>query len=403
MHHHMLVSSVAGRLARILASAAAVAALTVTLGAAAAPAAGPQARSGATTDLKFTLNAVSALSASDAWAVGNSARVLHWNGTTWTQATIPGLPAVVSLGAVQALSPADVWAVGEAGANQPYAPLKPLIVHWDGTAWTRVPSPGPTSLYITLNSLSMDSATDGWATGSVFHVHTSTTTGLEMHWNGTSWQQVTALPAFIFSGVKSLSPSDATAVGDDRTAMHTYKPAAFAWNGTSWALTAFLPTPSGVPASHAGVSSLSAPSATGMWAIGSDYTTQRSNNLAWHWDGTRWTVLTPPSPGVPLIGVSGLTGVDAFSPADVWAVGFAATKNCAYNCIYQTVAVHWNGTKWTRVATPDPAGPNHSSILFGTGATGPSDIWAVGRYYTSAADVPHTLILHWDGSSWSQF
>lgn len=346
---------------------------------------------------------MSALSATDAWAVGNSARVLHWNGTTWTQATIPGLPAVVSLSAVQALSPSDVWAVGEASSGQPFALSKTLIVHWDGTAWTRVPSPGPTSLGVSLSSLSMDSATDGWAAGPVYHEQTNTTTGLEMHWNGTSWQQVTALPAFIFAGVKSFSPSDATAVGDDRTSIHTYRPAAFGWNGTSWALTAFLPTPSGVPASHAGVSSLSAPSATDMWAIGSYYTTQRSNNLAWHWDGTRWTVMNPPSPGVPLIGVSGLTGVDAFSPADVWAVGYAATKNCAYNCIYQTVSLHWNGTRWTRVATPDPGGANQSSILFGMGATGPSDVWAVGRYYTSAADVPHTLILHWDGTSWSQF
>ena len=403
MHQHILVSSAAGRLARIVASAAVGAALTLTLGAAAAPAAGPQARSGATTDLKFTLNAVSALSATDAWAVGNSARVLHWNGTTWAQATIPGLPAVVSLGAVQALSASDVWAVGEASSGQPFALSKILIVHWDGTAWTRVPSPGPTSMGITLNSLSMDSATDGWAAGVGLPRAGNNTTGLAMHWNGTSWQQVTVLPAFNFTGVKSFSPTDATAVGDDKTASHTYRPAAFAWNGTSWVLTAFLPTPSGVPASHAGVSSLSAPSATDMWAIGSYYTTQRSNNLAWHWDGTRWTVMAPPSPGVPLIGVSGLTGVAAFSPADVWAVGFAATKNCAYNCIYQTVAVHWNGTRWTRVATPDPGGANQSSILFGMGATGPSDVWAVGRYYTSAADVPHTLILHWDGTSWSQF
>ncbi len=77
------------------------------------------------------------------------------------------------------------------------------------------------------------------------HEQPNTTTGLEMHWNGTSWQQVTALPAFIFTGVKSFSASDATAVGDDRTAMHTYRPAAFGWNGTSWALTAILPTPWG--------------------------------------------------------------------------------------------------------------------------------------------------------------
>ena len=41
---------------------------------------------------------------------------------------------------------------------------------------------------------------------------------------------------------------------------------------------------------------------------------------------------------------------------------------------------------------PGPGGANQSSILFGMGATGPSDVWAVGRYYLSAANTPHTLI-----------
>lgn len=45
---------------------------------------------------------------------------------------------------------------------------------------------------------------------------------------------------------------------------------------------------------------------------------------------------------------------------------------------------------------PGPGGANQSSILFGMGATGPSDVWAVGRYYLSAANTPHTLIMHWD-------
>ena len=52
---------------------------------------------------------------------------------------------------------------------------------------------------------------------------------------------------------------------------------------------------------------------------------------------------------------------------------------------------------------PRPRRPDQSSILLGTSATGPRDVWAAGRYHTSAADVPHTLILHWDGMSWSQF
>jgi hypothetical protein len=78
-----------GGRARVLASGAISAALVVTLGAAAAPAAGPRTQAGAVTNLTFGLNAVSVLSSSDAWAVGDRATVLHWNGTIWAPVTIP--------------------------------------------------------------------------------------------------------------------------------------------------------------------------------------------------------------------------------------------------------------------------------------------------------------------------
>src|SRR6516162_8361293 len=55
-------------------------------GAAAARAAGAQARSGTVTNDKFAVTAVSVLSAPDAWAVGDSAEgvdLLHWYGRSW--------------------------------------------------------------------------------------------------------------------------------------------------------------------------------------------------------------------------------------------------------------------------------------------------------------------------------
>src|SRR5215471_20997686 len=125
-------TSKAGGLARVFATGAISAAMIAT-SAAAAPAAGLYARSVAVTEFKFALRGVSALSASDAWAVGDSATVLHWNGTIWAPATIPGLPVNVFLSAVDALSSSDVWAVGESSAQG--APVTTLIVHWDGTAW----------------------------------------------------------------------------------------------------------------------------------------------------------------------------------------------------------------------------------------------------------------------------
>jgi hypothetical protein len=403
MSKRTLLSRAAGRPVRVRAGVAVGAALIVTLAGAAAPAAGAQARAGTVTDFKFGLNAVSALSSSDAWAVGDGATVLHWDGTSWAPVTIPGLPASVALNAVDALSSSDVWAAGEAGPGTAYAPNKTLLVHWDGTAWARVPSPGPSALDLTLDSLSMDSATDGWASGSVYHPHGNTVTGLALHWNGTTWQQVTIKAGFSFSGVASFSPTDAMAVGSHQTGMFAFTPVAFHWNGTSWA-SAALPSPHGVPASQlAGPDGLSAASAADMWAPGGQFTsTGTVKNLAWHWNGTRWTVTS-----IPLVtpSGSGLTGVAAASAANVWATGYTNTAG-AFGNDQAPVSMHRNGTGWARVTTPDPIGPNHgSTVLNAVSNAGPGTVWAVGSY---ARNVPgglgnaHTLILRWTGTRWIQ-
>jgi len=397
MSKRTLPNPVAGRPVRVLASAAIGAALIVTLGAAAAPAAGAQARAGTLTNDKFAFNAVSVLSSSDAWAVGDSATVLHWNGTSWAPVTIPGLPAAVSLSAVDALSRSNVWAAGGSSGGT-------LIVHWNGVAWKQVPSPNPsgTNLAPYLNSLSMDSATDGWAVGYVYDNQTGANTGLALRWDGTSWQQVTSA-GFSFNGVASLSPSNATAVGTYQTSRFVLTPVAFHWNGTSWAQAAALPPPHGVAASQlAGPYGLSAPSATDMWTVGGYFTSTGVQNLAWHWNGTRWTVMrtslvTPDG--------SGLTGVTTISPANVWAVGFTNTAGDNGND-QAPVSMHWNGTSWTRVTTPDPPGPNGgSTVLNAVGNAGPGNIWAVGHYAYNepgGLGMPHTLILHWNGTRWTR-
>src|ERR1700721_1953814 len=68
-------------------------------------------RAAGVTTGKFGLRAVSVVSSSNAWAVGEGPTVLHWNGTTWAKRTIPGL-AGAFLSAVDALSPSNVWAAG---------------------------------------------------------------------------------------------------------------------------------------------------------------------------------------------------------------------------------------------------------------------------------------------------
>jgi hypothetical protein len=88
-----------------------------------------------------SLAAVSALSDSNVWAVGeiethdqslnatfDSTYTLHWNGNAWTQ--VPGTSGVMS--AVVA-TPHGVWAVGTAEIGAGF-PTGMLIMKWNGTA-----------------------------------------------------------------------------------------------------------------------------------------------------------------------------------------------------------------------------------------------------------------------------
>jgi hypothetical protein len=81
------------------------------------------------------------VSAQDFWAVGTSAGqslIEHRDGGAWSRVPAPNPVATggsVVLQAVSAASAADVWAVGENSDG------KTVIVHWNGTAWTIVPPP----------------------------------------------------------------------------------------------------------------------------------------------------------------------------------------------------------------------------------------------------------------------
>lgn len=89
------------------------------------------------------LRAVDASEPNDVWAVGRTSSglgeqplVLHYEGTEWSEVELPsGIDGV--LNGVAAISPADVWAVGSVG--DPAASLeRALVLHWDGTAWAEV-------------------------------------------------------------------------------------------------------------------------------------------------------------------------------------------------------------------------------------------------------------------------
>jgi hypothetical protein len=345
------------------------------------------------------LNGVAVRSSSDAWAVGQftapdqdddglNMLTERWNGSRWTQV---GAPAVLhqdeSLLAVSASSATDAWAVGftkTVGAAGRF----PLAVHWNGSAWAIVPTPTLTGgSKSTLNGVAALSPTNAWAVG-----RGRNAAALAEHWNGTAWSVVQVpTPAGAassqLSGISALSANDIWAVGSVTSVVGTSvqtRTLTEHWNGTAWSI---------VPSRNATTSNLltgvAAVAGTNVWAVGytitTDGTNQPDKTLIEHWNGSAWSVVPSPSPAAN----DTLSGVAARSAGDVWAVGTRQDRSGAIP-IDRTLTEHWNGTTWSVAASPN-VGAN-DNLLNGVSATS-GDIWAVG-----SSDVfGHTLALRETG------
>jgi serine/threonine-protein kinase len=238
-----------------------------------------------------------------------------------------------ALTAVTATSDSSAWAVGCTPGTPASKCTKTLMLRWNGTAWTQVPSPSPgPSDY--LSAVAATSAGSAWAVGYTGSGASART--LILHWNGATWTRV---------------PSPNT--GQDSI-----------------------------------LTGMAAVSAGSAWAIG--YTDTSSpgslNALLLRWNGTAWTRVPSPAPAGTL-----LSGVAATSAGTAWAVGTAAPPGCHVITCAQTVILRWNGTAWTRVPSPAPAGSGLESI-----ATLPGNNALVvgGR-------GGKTLILRWNGEAWN--
>ncbi len=228
------------------------------------------------------------------------------------------------------------------------------------------------------------STSDVWAVGDSRDTSNHTST-LTEHWNGATWSIVSSPISGTSSslqGVAATSPGDVWAVGyyidsttgyDGRLIEH--------WDGSSWSIVS-APSP-GLSSFFYGVTALSS---SDVWAVGAYVPSVGVvSTLVEHWDGTSWSVVASPNPSVGTY--SPLQSVAAISPNDVWAVGYASISGSGY----QTLAEHWNGASWSII--PSPNAGTHS-VLYGVATISSSDVWAVGD------DSTNTLTEHWNGSTW---
>jgi len=192
--------------------------------------------------------------------------------------------------------------------------------------------------------------------------------------------------------VAGSSPRDVWAVGDflpDAKNSNQDATLTFAehYNGVTWSV---VRTPNLGPNFNAfyGV----AAKAGRAWAVGERLNADfQDRALIEVWNGSRWTIADNPQPGSLR---DMLFGASAVSASDVWVVG----DREGANGVFETLAEHWNGHRWSVVPTPDPGSTgNH---LYAVDAVSGDNVWAVGqRLGAQAPDQP--LVEHWNGHRWS--
>ena len=252
-------------------------------------------------------NGIGTDSPTDVWAVGatnwfspSHTLIEHYNGSTWTRVPSPSPGGGGYLNAVTAISATDAWAVGLIGPGGNGVPgaTTPLIEHWNGTTWTHVPCPIPATggqFY----AVSATSPTDVWAVGQTGgDASASGQQGLIEHWNGTAWTRVPSPSptgaTTILRGVSATAPGSIWVVGYVHTSGGADSTLVLRWQHGTWTR-----VPSPTPTGDAELQAVSATSGTDAWAVGltrPDSCGPRCGSLIEHWNGTAWSQVPSPNP-----------------------------------------------------------------------------------------------------------
>lgn len=139
----------------------------------------------------FSVVTAVAPGATDAWAFGVivspfAPYAAHYNGKVWERVPLP-----VNVTSVSALSPHDVWAFGESTATATHGKL--AIVHWNGVSWKQTTLPRlayPSGDSVAPAGITEVSSGNVWAMAQLGHGEGVAPGAVLLHWNGKAWTQV---------------------------------------------------------------------------------------------------------------------------------------------------------------------------------------------------------------------
>jgi hypothetical protein len=311
---------------------------------------------------------VATISATDAWAVGESwssngsnyaSFVTRYNGKTWKTVNVPGVAGRQTyLHGVRAISASDIWAVGGSKDANGHT----LIMHYNGSKWTVVSSPSPSSARdVDLLSVVAVAPNDIWAVG-IWH---------------------------------SLDPTD------------RYKTLILHYDGSTWRIVV-SPNPGQGNNYLLGVAALSSTSAIavgGAWS----YDNKSVKTTVLRWDGKTWK--TAPSPALPdRVGAEGpaRTNTGGFLTSSLLYEDLKGNKSyfvggLSYsrsNALVSTAKATTAAPKWKSVACPSVS-PYGSFIDGFASADGDTRVVGVGGAYTKAAGYRAVVeVFSPSGSTW---
>lgn len=150
---------------------------------------------------RYRLRAIDGVAADDVWIGGwllevggpiHDAVLVHGDGTDWTWSDVRPLLANPGAGssieAIAAIATDDVWAVGhefDLATGRDVA----LLLHWNGTAWSRIDAPTEDGRNVRLRDVVARSSGDVFAAGSATTPGTWPE-GYLLHYDGTTWSRV---------------------------------------------------------------------------------------------------------------------------------------------------------------------------------------------------------------------
>ena len=217
-----------------------------------------------------------------------------------------GFSVIIATGARQA------WAFG--GTN-PGGPSTPIAARWDGTALTL--STLPAGLTGFINDASAPAANDIWAAGQYG--------GYVLHWNGLGWRVARRWPSGQITGLTAINAKD-------------------------------------------------------VWVYGTSIDNSQTGGT-WHFDGRSWLPVTGPA--------GSIYRASAASHSDIWAIAASSSG---------PVILRYNGSTWWRMRTGSALnGIQPQDIL----AVSNRDVWVAGNQL-SPTGGPHLELVHWNGSRWSR-